>query len=264
VQVNLLGCKKDPASDKDYRFADARAGFDARVGATTAEDMRLLDYAEIRQQIGQSCVGEFAAQSMGIRARALGQSVRYSGLGMYKLAKVQETKDFLGKDPEPDWRYVDNGTTMRAAAKAIERWGLVKEGDLKAGAWPHEERCLLRTPSRKALDGARKTRGYQYLRITGSYDERAADIGRAIRAGYPVGAAIAVDRAILDWQGPGAIGVARGELLGFHALTLCAVRSDGCFGCPSTWGKYWGNNGIGWISPIALTHDVWCLAEGIT
>lgn len=261
--MTLLGCKPDAPSPADYSFADVRAGFDRRIGAMPVEDTRLLDHAEIRQQLGNSCVGEFAAQSMGIRHRFLGQSVRYSGLGMYILSKVQEETDFLGKPPEPGWKYIDNGTTLRAAAKAIKRWGLIEEGDPKAGKWPHERRALLKTPSRKALDGARKTRGYQYLRITGSADDRAEDIARAIRAGFPVGVAIGIDQAIADWQGSAAIGPPRGKLLGYHALTLCGVCSDCSFLAPSTWGKDWANDGIARISSIALTHDVWVLAEGL-
>jgi hypothetical protein len=103
-----------------------------------------------------------------------------------------------------------------------------------------------------------------YLRITGNCDERAADIERAVRAGFPVGISIAVDKEILDWTGSRAIGQPRGKVIGRHALTVCAVRSDGCFGCPSTWGGSWGDSGIGWISPIALNPgDIWVLAEGI-
>jgi hypothetical protein len=262
--VTLLGCKRDAHSPHDFKFAKRREDFDRRIGASPVEDTRLLQFAEVREQLGQSCVGESMAQSMGIIARSRGENVRYSGLGMYMLSKIQETTDFLGGEaPDANLRYRDDGTTLRAACKAVGRFGLIEEGDIKSGKWPHEERCLLKTPSRKALDGARKTRGFQYLRIVGSADERAADISRAIRSGFPVCCAIAVDDAIVNWAGPSAIGPPRGILLGYHALTLSGVCSDGSFLAPSTWGAGWANDGIARISSIALTYDIWVLAEGL-
>lgn len=256
-----LGCLRDPSSDSDYRFADYRAGFNARIGAAPTEDLRLLQFAEIREQIGQSCVGEWVAQAQGIRDRSLGMRVRYSALACYHLSRVQALADDLGEAPPADWTYADDGSYMRAAAKAVCRWGFVYEGQLADGAWPHDRRCLLRAPSRAALDGARPTRGHVYARISGSTDERADDIARSIRAGFPVGVSISVDQKILDWTGPDAIGPARGKVLGLHALTLAGIRSDGCFAAISTWGHDWADGGIAWISSTALSRDVWVLAS---
>jgi hypothetical protein len=229
-----------------------------------AEDTRLLQFAEVRQQIGESCVGEWIAQAQGIRDRSQGMNVRYSALACYKLACVQELTDLMGQPPAADWHYDDRGTYLRAAAKAVMRWGFVQEGKVKDGCWTHERRALLKTPSRKALDNARPSRGHVYLRITGSADERATDIERAVRAGFPVGVSVSVDEEILNWTGSKAIGQPRGKVIGRHALTICAIRSDGCFGVVSTWGASWGENGIAWLSSIALNpSDIWVLAEGV-
>jgi len=263
--MTLLGCKRDPVSDRDYRFADYRSGFDRRIGEQPVECARLLQFAEVRQQLGQSCVGEWVAQAQGIRDRAGGMDVRYSALACYKFAVVEELTETMGEGPPGDWTYSDQGTYLRAAARAVGKWGFVIEGDLKDGCWPHKPSVLLKTPSMRALNNARPSRGHVYLRITGSADERAADIEKAIRAGFPVGISIQVDDEILNWTGSGAINKPRGKVIGLHALTACAVRSDGCFGVVSTWSAAWGDHGIAWVSSIALNpSDIWVLGEGVT
>lgn len=218
----------------------------------------LLRYATIRQQVGQSCVGEWIAQAQGIVDRRDGiRDASYSSLACYRLAKGQQYVDEFLIAPPLDYLYTDTGTQFHAATESVLDVGFVHEGPLSDGKWPLSYDVLLKAPSMQALNGARTSRRHLYMHV-----DDLSHVESIVRSGYPVGIAIHVDAEICEWRGSAPILRPRGPVLGSHALTVCTVRSDGCYGCPSTWGPDYADGGIVWVDPTAVLSDIWVMIGG--
>lgn len=259
----LLGCNPDPAKHlvNDSHFDEVRAGFKKRCGIVKSENTDLCQYAVVGTQKGQSCVGWSFAQNASILDRKLGNNITYSSLATYFLAKVHEYYMDVGVFPPIDYQHRDCGTYLRAAAIACEKLGLVEEGPLDQGKWALEESLILRAPSMQCLNNAIKSRGTKYYRISGSLEDRIADMKYCISAGYPVCISIDVDEDIVNWTGTSAISTPTGAILGGHALCAISYRSDDSFCVVSSWGDSWGDNGFTWINPIAINNDIWSFAD---
>ncbi len=199
----------------------------------------------VRDQDGtQSCVGHAWAQAIEL-AYAWHNTLTgdLSPLALYFWARASH-----GAAGE------DAGTYLRAAAKAVMRFGVPSER-----TWPFRASRVNVSPAWQAYRDAYDRRG-----LRGYYRVDATDldgIRKAIANGKPVVGGWRVDRAFTQFRGTGTIDMITGEIIGGHALCLMGYNADGTFEIINSWGTSFGNQGYAHVTEdfVSQGHDLWVL-----
>lgn len=199
----------------------------------------------VRDQDGtQSCVGFAWAQALEL-AYAWHNVLTgdLSPLALYFWARASH-----GSAGE------DAGTYLRAAAKAVMRFGVPIEKTC-----PFSARRVNVSPPWMAYRDAYDRRGLRgYYRV----DANDLDgIRRAIANGKPICGGWRVDRAFTQFRGTGSIDMITGEIIGGHAICLMGYGADGTFDLINSWGTGWGNAGYARVTEdfVSQGQDLWVL-----
>jgi hypothetical protein len=194
------------------------------------------------QSRSNSCVGFAWAQA--VRLAYLAQGVPcpdLSPLFAYYLAR--STHQSTARD---------DGTYLRAAAKAIISLGIASEK-----AWPFSLLRVNRAPSMGAHRDGHDRKG-----LRGYYRVAAGDLDgvrRAIAAGYPVTAGWQIDKAFMANKGPEFVESFGSDTVGGHAMTVVAY-DEHSFTLLNSWGTSWrgGTVKIG-EKAMSQAHDIWAI-----
>lgn len=178
------------------------------------------------QSATNSCLGMSAAQAYRLSALKRGfDCPDLSGLFPYKLGRA-----FLGAED------VDSGMSFEAVTQAIERFGLCSEA-----SWQFSLMRVNSRPSGTALHDAYDRRGLRgYYSIA---KDDVAGVRSAIRHGFAVLGAWAVNRAFEFDAGDSLISTPDGDIAGNHSMAVESYYSDGTFGLLNHYGDTWRDGG---------------------
>ncbi len=234
-----LGYRPEPQDERDLFLMPPLYDLPEQVDWTNQLTL-------IRDQGNEgTCVG-FAVTAMKEfqEWKQHGHKFNLSERWIYEWAKRLD--EFPGEDYE--------GTSIRAAMKALTKHGICKEG-----LWPYvpgEEG----EPGELAAENAYRYRIRRYRSLTiPKKDIRL--VMRGLHETGPVAAGVAVHRT---WFEVGADGIILqpgdfSDILGYHAVLVIAY--DGKFvKIKNSWGSDWGNQGYGFINRdyfIKILHSCW-------
>jgi len=143
------------------------------------------------------------------------------------------------------------GSTLRAAMKALQKYGICEEKFWKYIPNKKGE------PDPKAAEDAYKHRIKTYRSLTHPKDIRI--IKRALHEVGPIVAGVAVQKS---WFNPNK-GIIKdlgdAEILGYHAILVIAY-GDGMIKIKNSWGENWGINGFGYLNEeyfMRMLHSAW-------
>jgi hypothetical protein len=147
---------------------------------------------------------------------------------------------------------LDGGTYLRAALKAVIRFGAAEERLHPASAGTS------RAPSWRALRDA-----YDYRGLRGYYRIPAGDVQgvrQALASGRPVVAGFLVGQSFLDNDGPTRIVQQSAPFAGGHAVVVSGYDGDD-FEIVNSWGASWRNGGRAKISEafMGAGTDLWAI-----
>jgi C1A family cysteine protease len=196
------------------------------------------------QSSTSSCVGFAWAQGLELAyARRGVMTGDLSPLFVYWLARA--THGATGRD---------DGTYLRAAAKAIRRFGCCRDA-----AHPFAVSRVNESPRWRAMRDGYDLRGLRgYYRVGGT-DFRT--IGAAIASGRPVVGGWAVDRTFQRFSGGSIVGpIDPKDSIGKHAMVIVGYDAHS-FTLLNSWGTGWGERGYARVSPafIAQGIDLWVI-----
>jgi hypothetical protein len=234
-----LGYRPDPNDARDLKFS-ARAKASGTL--PTAVDHSTSVLGILDQGATSSCVGHAwaAAIRLGLTLDGEAAPALPSPLAVYYWARA-ETGD----------QNADDGTFIRSAAKALQRFGFPPFSE-----WPTDAALVNSGPPHRVYKAAydrKGMRGYQRI-VMGDLD----GIRRALWGGSPVVFGMTVRESFLDHTGDGLIDIDSGPIAGGHAL--CIVGYEGArFRIQNSWGTSWGAHGFAWVSAERMKQatDIW-------
>lgn len=237
--MRSLGYRPDPADKRDHVFAAPRkasGSLPERVDHSTSV------FTIFDQGATSSCVGHAwaAALALGMVLDGDPAPMLPSPLAIYYWAR-SETGD----------QDLDEGTYIRSAAKAVQKFGFPPFSE-----WPTEAaRVNEGVPHRvyRAAFDRRGMRGYRRI-LMGDLE----GIRRALWAGSPVVFGMTVGESFLDHTGAGLIDVDSGPVAGGHAMAIVGYDGDR-FRIQNSWGTDWGDGGFAWVSSNRMKQatDLW-------
>jgi hypothetical protein len=260
----LLGAKPNPLKIGQIGLHVVRKQIAARashrnVGATFIRKM--LTDAPKRDQIGQSCVGETAAQCLGaldyVRS---GFRNDYSPLSAYYYARKEEAMmELEDLDILPD-----DGTFPFAALMALKKHGIAH-----LSAWPHDPKFLQSgPPSWGAVRQSDEHRTTYFYTVDDLQEDKYESIRAAVLADCPVGITIPVSQAFCEWKGEEVVHSIDGPILGYHRLPILGWTSTGCGIIRSSWVSHGDEDQNLYFAPellgSELVSDVEVFFDGVT
>jgi C1A family cysteine protease len=243
-----LGWKKDPHSDKDYKFDQLKN----RLSAVSFSGEHIIpENFPIYDQLSlNSCVANATCGALEI-LMGLKQSnpAGLSRLFVYWNARVY-TK-------ETDR---DEGTYIRNAFDSLRTLGVCLEN-----AWKYDPGMVFAQPNLESYKEGDDNTIDSFYRIDSTGSQRLDDIETAIRANHPVVFGTGVSREFTQYTGGGKVWGPPSSSIGGHAMVVVGVRiaSNGAreFLIRNSWGTSWGDDGHCWFNEDYLmsdqTNDLW-------
>jgi len=210
---------------------------------------------------------------------ALGSCVANAGFQIIRAAMAAKTFDLEMEWPSRLWGYqlalAEQGTAGQdvGTANAIFFDVVAGHGFPRESAWPYEPGNLAQNPSPTAWRAAhdqRADKAVVYHQIASFGDSRAADVRRALTAGYLVAFGTRVDDRFARGELDAVVATpALADTVGGHAMAICgySIQLDGTvlYRVANSWGKDWGESGFFWMSESYLTSpmtsDLWLVSE---
>lgn len=242
-----LGYKRDKHDPRDQHLG-VLLGAQATTPPPPSADLRNSAVKAKDQGNTSSCTGQSTSQALRLAyLHAKVSCPELSALTIYYWGRAESG--------EQD---TDGGSYLRDVIQGVKRFGCADEA-----TWPfHEERVNV-GPNPTAYRNAYDRRGPRaYYRVPPNPD----DVRRAIAAGYPVVGGWQVSQSFMDWDGHGAIGAQTVNILGGHAMPICAYDPSG-FWLLNSWGTGWGRDGgYALVSEdfIRQGTDLWAIDLGVT
>jgi hypothetical protein len=237
------GYKVDIYDSRDY---SAAALFGAATNLPKSHTLESYLRRIKDQTTTNSCVGQGWATAFDVRQRVMGiDNGEPSSLGWYGLART------LGKLSK-DEKLQDEGAYPRLAAKAATEWGVPLES-----VWKFDESKVNVDLPLDVLENASATKVTGWYRIDAQGQGRVLALMQALSKGYPVAFGTQVDQSYEDWDGKGVIGPKAGKSLGGHCTCIIGYRTEAdgsiSFMFAQSWGKNWGQGGLGWLCEARIT-----------
>lgn len=239
-----LGWLEDVPDARDKPL-DALLGALASSAPPASASVRSLFVVPKDQGGTSSCTG--MAWPQAVRTDLLHRGVdcpELSGLFNYYAGRAETGR-----------QKIDRGSTLRAAAKAIIRFGCAAES-----AWPFVAARVNKQPTFAAFRSAHDLRGLKgYFQIDGG---DANSVRRTIAAGHPVVGGWDIDRAFQQADGSKVIEATSGAIIGGHAIMLESYEADGTFEILNSWGRSWAKEGRARVSEsfISQGRNFWAVA----
>lgn len=245
-----LGWKPDRYSPND-RDAAPRLRAASPPPPAWSNDRLIVDVLD-QGPVG-SCVAN--AWMQAVRGSHVAQGVANPRLGS-RLFTYYNARAYSGE------QHVDEGTYLRDAARALNRFGFCPET-----SWPYGTAVVNTMPTWEAYRaGADQRQPTVYAKIPSVGRARLDDIKRALAAGHLVVFGTAVSEAFCRNElGTGPIPAPTGiPIAGGHAL-CCAGYDGDTFNVVNSWGTGWGNQGWFEMSGEWMmwdqTNDIWIVEQ---
>ncbi|HEU4544330.1 MAG TPA: C1 family peptidase [Jiangellaceae bacterium] len=240
-----LGYRKDLDDERDHRFsARPKAGGPLPDLVDHSGSVpRVLD-----QGSTNSCVGHAWASALQLGQIIDGNPSAElpSPLAIYSWARAEHGEDRL-----------DEGTYLRAAARAVQHFGFPS-----FGLWPTDAARVNERPGPSVFRDAHDRRGLRgYQRVVFGDTE---SIRRALAGGSPVVFGTTIREGFFDVDGRSVIDHEGGALAGGHAMAVVGYRwheSTKMFHYRwlNSWSAAWGDGGFCWVTEnrMLLAQDLW-------
>jgi hypothetical protein len=236
--VRGLGCRPDRIDSRDRSFIELPLGV---TRAPVAHDLSEFLGEVLDQGATNACVGFSWAQALRMQMAADGWGAPFlpSPHAIYFWSRA-----FTGLEK------TDGGSFLRDGARALQQFGFPTEK-----AWPSEVRTVNRAPGIAAFRSAADTR-----RLAGYYRIARGDTASmrlAIAAGRPVVFGLQLGQSFLEGNEE-TIDRDSGRQLGGHAMIVVGYSTTR-FRVVSSWGRFWRDNGLAWISEARMreAQDSW-------
>lgn len=247
-----FGWKKDPLSDKDLSFNDAKPAL-AKLAASNVIDEHLIpEYTSVfnQYQLG-SCV---ANATVGAVEILMGIQDKNSVTDLSRLFVYWNARMYSHDTDK------DEGTFIRNAFDSIHTLGVCKED-----AWKYDEGNVFAQPPQEAYKEGNDNQIESYYRISSDNYQRLDDVETAIRANHPVVFGTGVSKQFTEYSSSDQIWTPPTNTVGQHAMIITGVRtkSDGKrdFYVRNSWGSNWGTVGHTWFDQSYITwgftEDLW-------
>lgn len=253
-----FGYVQDPPDKSDYDFANLKGTFGSITASVGDVDFR-KHCTQSNQKSLSSCVGNSTADSIEILNSLEGRPhVELSRLFPWTLARnmMDDNRDGRGDID------IDKGTYIRLAFDVIRSVGICPEAD-----WPYDLTKWNRLPSLKAMRTATGHKIKSFYRISGSGDDRCADVLEALRSGHPVVFGTKIESAFTKLRTEGPVGIPSSSI-GGHAMVCVGYVSGKGFIVKNSWGNSWGDRGFWIMKPEYMgwagTTDIWVPTRGTT
>lgn len=233
----MLGCIPDGWDPRDLHLCS----LDLPVGSTSRVS---LDYRRpVREQVGQSCVGNSVAHAIELYSDLNGvQCPRLSAGYVYAMSRWGGGS----------WMISDSGTHIRSAFRAVRYWGVCRESE-----WDPIVVGINDEPNALAkMDAADR---YAELGDLSYHRTASSEIDTALHAGLPVVGGLPIGSDWYAHDGSTPLGAPESSL-GNHAVVIVGITTDGDYEIINSCGPGWGRNGRGVLSRSYVTgsaFDLW-------
>ena len=240
----MNGYLKDPYSNKDYLFSDAKPGFIKL--AANANTFIINEKTSISNQShSNSCVANATADALEILQGLNGTTVdQMSRLFIYWNSRVYTS------DTDKD-----EGTYIRNAFDSLTTLGTCREE-----TWAFDLNKIYVQPNLFAYKEANDNKINAFYRINGTGTSRADMVEMAVLSSHPVVFGTAVSQAFCNFYGEG-IWSPPTSIVGNHAMIITGVRNNHRgreFLIRNSWGN-WGDSefpGHAWLSESYITSPL--------
>lgn len=258
AEIKLDGWKPDPANKKYWKFDKNNFALSStnNIQYQSSNDIDLRPYTSARhdQQNTNSCVANAIIKGLEIkRILKYGHSnhVDLSISDLYYGARERMTPSMV------DW---DQGTHISLACDVLRDFGVCREI-----MHPFTKQNMYKKPSVMASREARLNRIQNHFKIKSYGNDRLDDIIFNLRAGNPVVFGTIVGKDWLNYQGGKEPLQTETQPKGNHAMVVIGFV-DGLFIIENSWGRFWGDDGFGYVAPEVFKHpstrDLWVMVDG--
>lgn len=225
--------------DPDVRDFPIGALLETDAATSEEHSFGFLAHPILDQKGTSSCVLFSAAQAIWIAQGVLGITDRFL------LSPLAGYHDARRLKHGREWVLEDVGCAPRYAWEGLRQLGPVAYDD-----WPFSEAHVNTEIPWEARRRAIDRDWLSYYRIESDGDARIRELRATLDADHPVSLGLAVDQAMLDWDGPWPW-TRTGPVIGRHMVTVVGYGPD-WFEIVNSWGPGWGINGYGLIHVDAV------------
>ena len=247
--MKSFGYKKDPQSDKDYKFESIKPGLNKLATSNSSNECIIDQNVPIFNQGSlNSCVANATVAALEILMSNGGTITALSRLFVYWNARLMDAE--TGQD---------QGTYIRNAFASLKTLGVCTEK-----SFPYIPSMVFAQPPINAFKEGDDNTIDSFYRISTFESDRFNDIDLAIRAGHPVVFGSSVYDAFADNDDSnGKVWGPSRDSIGTHAMCVVGIRLNGSyqkeFLIRNSWSDSWKLDGRAWVNEdfMAQAEDLW-------
>jgi hypothetical protein len=237
-----LGYLLDAPDARDFSIARV---LDSPFTMQEKPSLRHVRGLRLRQKHAGACVAFAIARCIYMSLRLAGEPappVPAPGF-IYVNARRQEHAG-VDTDRIPLPPLIDKGSRPRLAMSSVRKVGFCRWEDA-----PYDPDLVNQQPPLSAYQAAYDQAGFQYYRVFYEGMARIEAVRYALRAGFPVGFGMTVDRAFLDHIGSESVkSIDPSNIAGGHMMAVMEVEDDGTILVDNWWDDWGFEDGHGRIS----------------